>query len=75
MAAITAAQRGASNEGVDLIVGKVTAWSSPLATVTLSGASVPKVRTLAADRSGIAVGKLVLVATTGSLAVILGVLD
>jgi hypothetical protein len=75
IAAITQAQRGASDGGVDVVVGKVTAWATPLATVTLSGAVVPGVRAVASARSAISVGSLVLVLTTGSLAVIIGVLD
>ncbi|MDO8308557.1 MAG: hypothetical protein Q7V58_09430 [Actinomycetota bacterium] len=75
LAAIAQAQRGAADGGVDVLVGKVTAWATPLATVTLSGASVPGIRTITPARGDMAVGKLVLVLTTGSLAVILGVLN
>ena len=75
LAAISQARRDASDSGVDVLVGKVTAWATPLATVTLSGSSVPDVRAIASARAGISVGSLVLVVTTGSLAVIIGVLD
>jgi hypothetical protein len=75
LAAIAAARRDSTDTGADVLVGKVTEWATPLATVTLAGSPVPAVRTLKSARADMATNKLVLVAVTGSVAVILGVLD
>lgn len=74
-AAVVQAVLESRDLGVSVSVGTVTAWSTPKATVSLAGVSVPGVRVVKQARADIAVGVLVLVVVVGSVAVVIGTLS
>lgn len=75
LAAIAQAGRAANDAAPQFDFCTVTAWASPLAEIEMGGQPVKNIRALRSARADIAVGRLVLVLTTGSQAVIVGVLD
>lgn len=71
-AAVKRAAESASNDAPSVIIGTVTSWSSPRATVTVGTTSIPKVRATVQAAAGISVSSRVLILVHGSIAVIIG---
>lgn len=73
-AAIERAVQEARNRGADIVTGRVTAWSSPRATVTVGTTSIPRVYATRETWSNMAVDRYVILEVQGGIAVITGTL-
>lgn len=71
-AAVKRAAEDATSAAPTVIIGTVTSWSSPRATVTVGSTSIPNVRATVQAAAGISVSSRVLILVHGSLAVIIG---
>ncbi len=74
VAAVRKAAEKAADAGTHIGIGTVTAWSSPRATVTLNGTSVPSILATVQARSGVSVGTRVVVLTEGAITMIIATL-
>lgn len=71
-AAVKKAVADATSLAPTIVIGRVTAWSSPRATVTIGTTSVPRVRATKETYVNISVGADVLIAVHGSICMIIG---
>jgi len=73
-AAINRATRDSNDIAASIVTGRVTAWASPRATVTVGTASIPKVRATRETWANMAVDRDVILEIHDNIAVITGTL-
>jgi len=76
MRSVTAAVKRAAEDATDvapsMVIGTVTAWATPRATVSVGGTSIPKIRATEQAAASISVDSRVVIMIHGSIAVIVG---